>query len=595
MSSSVKLLAILSCLVIHHFSAFSAETTDSLMVIFKKELLLKKQYDLQKEARINNIKKKIASCPESNLEALYQLNFSVWDEYNAYQRDSALTYSHRLLRIALKINDPSKINDARIRFGQVLIPAGMFKEAADCLKMVDIRLENRKMKRDYYGIMSWMYESMANFNGDKIYSPSYLQKYKEYADSARMHIGPGSFELELVGRPSDTTKVNRLKNYRYYVSYLLKFSKDPHKFARIAFELSNLYSGQQKLDFLIISAINDIRSSTKQTLASTKLGEGFYKTGEINNAYVALQQATEEAAFYGSRSLKAEISSTLPYVTAKKMLQTEHYIIAVVLLSLTLFFIIVAIWYSRKRLKSFNRKIQTQNFDMQKTLSALQQSQEENTRMMKIVAHDLRSPVAATVSITALLLENDYLLPKDKEMLTLMKTSNLQSLEMINDLLNVNVTAEGLKKEPVEMHTLLRYCVDLLKYKAAEKEQTILLTAEDILVHVNREKIWRVVSNLIVNAIKFSAKASNIELDLLDQGDSIQIKVTDHGIGIPEAVKDKIFDMYTDARRQGTSGEHSFGLGLAISRQIVEAHGGKIWFDSLPGEGTTFYVELPKN
>ncbi|RZJ84377.1 MAG: HAMP domain-containing histidine kinase, partial [Chryseobacterium sp.] len=158
----------------------------------------------------------------------------------------------------------------------------------------------------------------------------------------------------------------------------------------------------------------------------------------------------------------------------------------------------------------------------------------------------------------------------------------------------VNITPEGLKKEPVEMHTLLLYCVDLLKYKAAEKEQKILLTAEDIVVNVNREKIWRVVSNLVVNAIKFSPRGSDIELELLDKGDSIQIKVADHGIGIPTAIKDKIFDTFTDAKRQGTSGEQSFGLGLAISRQIVEAHQGKIWFESVPDAGTAFYVELPK-
>ena len=71
------------------------------------------------------------------------------------------------------------------------------------------------------------------------------------------------------------------------------------------------------------------------------------------------------------------------------------------------------------------------------------------------------------------------------------------------------------------------------------------------------------------------------------------IEVEDHGIGIPIEMEDKIFDMYTEAKRTGTAGEQPFGLGLAISKQIVEAHGGKIWFDSKPGNGTTFFVELP--
>jgi signal transduction histidine kinase len=74
---------------------------------------------------------------------------------------------------------------------------------------------------------------------------------------------------------------------------------------------------------------------------------------------------------------------------------------------------------------------------------------------------------------------------------------------------------------------------------------------------------------------------------------SVLIAVKDHGIGIPAEMKDKIFDMFTEAKRTGTAGEQAFGLGLAISKQIVEAHGGKIWFESKPGQGTTFYVELP--
>jgi signal transduction histidine kinase len=75
--------------------------------------------------------------------------------------------------------------------------------------------------------------------------------------------------------------------------------------------------------------------------------------------------------------------------------------------------------------------------------------------------------------------------------------------------------------------------------------------------------------------------------------DRVRITVEDHGIGIPEDMHDKIFDMFTKAKWAGTAGEQAFGLGLAISKQIVEAHNGSIWFDSKPGKGTTFFVELP--
>jgi signal transduction histidine kinase len=69
--------------------------------------------------------------------------------------------------------------------------------------------------------------------------------------------------------------------------------------------------------------------------------------------------------------------------------------------------------------------------------------------------------------------------------------------------------------------------------------------------------------------------------------------VKDKGIGIPDNLKDKVFEMHTEAGRTGTSGEKSFGLGLSISRKIVEIHKGKLWFESEPGKETIFYIVLP--
>lgn len=270
------------------------------------------------------------------------------------------------------------------------------------------------------------------------------------------------------------------------------------------------------------------------------------------------------------------------------------YLLAFVIFSLMVVTILAGVWYSLRRSKELNNKLAQKNEQLQLALDSLEQSQLENTRIMKIVAHDLRNPIAAAVSIATLLLESEQLPHDDKEMLALMKTSSLHSLDMIADLLHMNITAEGLKKEPVEIHTLLRYCVDLLKFKSNEKQQTITLHTGEMVININREKIWRVISNVIVNAMKFSPEGSAIHVELHDQQDSVLISVTDHGIGIPEDFRDKVFSMFTDAKRRGTSGEQSFGLGLAISRQIVEAHEGKIWFESNPDAGTTFYVELPK-
>jgi signal transduction histidine kinase len=69
--------------------------------------------------------------------------------------------------------------------------------------------------------------------------------------------------------------------------------------------------------------------------------------------------------------------------------------------------------------------------------------------------------------------------------------------------------------------------------------------------------------------------------------------VKDEGIGVPEELKEKIFQLSPEANREGTAGEETFGLGLYISKQIIEDHGGKIWLESMPGKGSVFYFSLP--
>ncbi|MFC0515845.1 ATP-binding protein [Mucilaginibacter angelicae] len=232
------------------------------------------------------------------------------------------------------------------------------------------------------------------------------------------------------------------------------------------------------------------------------------------------------------------------------------------------------------------------NATLTKTLTSLEQSQQENTRMMQIVAHDLRSPIGAIATIASMMLEQQR--PEDdRMMLDMIKTSGQNSLTLVSDLLQVHTRTEELKKEPVDLHSMLHYCVELLHHKADAKAQKVVLQAPHIDVPVNREKFWRVISNLIGNAIKFSPTGAVITIKLQEMPQHVLISVEDHGIGIPDEMKDNIFDMFTQAKRSGTAGEQAFGLGLAISKQIIEAHGGRIWFESPPGNGTTFYVELP--
>jgi signal transduction histidine kinase len=112
-------------------------------------------------------------------------------------------------------------------------------------------------------------------------------------------------------------------------------------------------------------------------------------------------------------------------------------------------------------------------------------------------------------------------------------------------------------------------------------------------MELDKEKVNRVINNLIVNAIKFSPEESDILVTAKARQNDVLISIKDAGIGIPLGMQDKVFDPFTSAKRRGTGGEQPFGLGLYISKQIIEAHHGKIGFKSEPGKGTEFFVELP--
>lgn len=240
------------------------------------------------------------------------------------------------------------------------------------------------------------------------------------------------------------------------------------------------------------------------------------------------------------------------------------------------------------RQTKLNDKISAHNVTMQKTLNALEQSQQNNTRMMRVVAHDLHNPVAAMASLIDLLSDGDYD-EEQKEMFQMLATSGNNALKLIGDILH---TKPAMEMERLRLDELLTYSVGLMQFKANEKKQALLLHVEQVTVMADREKIWRVINNLIVNAIKFSYSGKAIDIALVKKGGNAVLSIRDEGVGMSPTIKGEIFQHFSVGGTAGTSGEESFGLGLSISKQIIDAHGGKIWFESEVGKGTTFYVEL---
>ncbi|MCC5938199.1 MAG: tetratricopeptide repeat-containing sensor histidine kinase [Lunatimonas sp.] len=329
----------------------------------------------------------------------------------------------------------------------------------------------------------------------------------------------------------------------------------------------------------------------------------------IDEEILAYRDLSAYTKLYEENERSAEASRYLDMEEAFRVTEQQYEIAIIsreneiknIYLLGTLIFLVVAVGflvnvgYHLRRFRAINRQISQQNIELQDALGALEQSHAENSRMMHIVAHDLRSPISSMTMIADVLLESGNWSEEDRTLIEHIKISGNNSLNLVSEMLQVNRGIEGLQKEEVDLERMLNYCADLLRFKAEEKQQQITLSTEPVKAWISREKMWRVVSNLIANAIKFSHKGGNIHIQLVKKVDRALISIQDHGIGIPDKLKDTLFELFTNSKRYGTDGETPHGMGLAISKQIVKAHGGRIWFESEDGKGSTFFVELPLN
>jgi signal transduction histidine kinase len=249
-------------------------------------------------------------------------------------------------------------------------------------------------------------------------------------------------------------------------------------------------------------------------------------------------------------------------------------------------------------LQQLNAQINDQKQQLEYALSAVEARDKDKSRILRSVAHDVMSPIAAIAGLTDILItEGDSYSTEHQEILQMIKDACSNSLNLSRDILDaaVAIAPDALVMEPIKMGQLVHYAVDLLNVRAAAKKQTlkVQVLAPDATVKANKEKVWRVLNNLIGNAIKFSYEQSEILVKVYTERNKVIVSVTDQGIGIPEKNKEKIFDMFTESRNYGTAGEKPHGLGLSTSLQIAKAHNGDLYFESTERVGTTFYFALP--
>lgn len=334
----------------------------------------------------------------------------------------------------------------------------------------------------------------------------------------------------------------------------------------------------------------------------------FEKTHQPDKAYAFLKEYTYIKDSLDNRNRKiheADISREFDNVARQQeiiALKNDDRLKTILLVITTLFLasviaIAFLIWKTWLRSKQNLQLVGIQNDRLTTALRNLESRDQENAALLKVIIHDLKNPVGNIGAIAGLLLDGEeFDLAQRKAMYQMIANAGNQAFEIINQLLENKNKGQlaGLRSELTDLPHLLMECIDLLQFKAQQKRQRIRVGRVPAgLAYLDRDKIWQLFTNLIDNAIKFSSERSVISISATRTDNTFTIMIKDKGIGIPPELKEKIFEMHTSAGRPGTAGEQSFGLGLSISRKIAEMHNGHLWFESVPGKETTFYVELP--
>jgi hypothetical protein len=261
---------------------------------------------------------------------------------------------------------------------------------------------------------------------------------------------------------------------------------------------------------------------------------------------------------------------------------------------------------AERELIKANKELTFQNAEKEKRAAELiiareqaEQSDRLKSAFLSNMSHEIRTPMNGILGFAELLKEPNLSGEEQQEYIKIIEKSGSRMLNIINNIVDVSKIEAGLVKIDIKdtnINEKIEFIYNLFKPQVEEKGMQLLfrntLPAKEATIKTDNEKVYSILSNLVNNAIKYTNEGK-IEYGYAKKGDYLEFYVNDNGIGIPKERQEAIFERFIQADISDVQARQGAGLGLSIAKAYVEMLGGKIWVESEPDKGSTFYFTLP--
>ena len=513
----------------------------------------------------------------------------------------AIEYFMKSLGFYERLGDESKTGIALMHLGHTFELAGSYDKALEYLKRsqsVNQRIGNRFNEAWALVNIGVTYSRMNQVDT----ALNYYQRSLKIAEQIKDQ------RLILTNLDNIGGKYSMMKDFEKANQYLqraYKLSEESGTNSRTVYITGNLaenyfYMGQfdsarifgeKQLELAINSGL-----ISEQKVAYYVLAQVYDSLNDHQSAYGALQkyitvndtifsreksrQIEELRESYESEQKEQAIASL---EKEKKAEQFKRNTFAGVAL---LFLFIGGLLYNNQRIKARKNK---------ELLNKEKEVDEMKSKFFANITHEFRTPLTLILGPIEMM-KSEAVSPKIHQHLDVMKTNASRLLELINQLLELSKIEAGslkLKAFPGNIVPLVKGVV--MSFESIAQKKGILLKVEsvneDMKVYFDREKLEKILINLISNAIKFTPEGGQILVELTNTEHYLDIKIKDSGTGIPEKDLEFIFDRFYQSDKTG--GSMGTGIGLALTKELIELHHGSIEVKSEEGVGTDFYVQLP--